>query len=187
MSCWESYWWEVNIWSGNGLVQLVNKPLPDPIFFITWSKVDHDLHICILVTIPSNWAAYNYVTQWPVTYLMTLSDWTMSCQPGPPRDRYGKWPRWQQRPVGYTFPYKMANFHDVYLKLGRIDCAKFFIWHSEKYLSYCHKLSKWYDESVLCYRRVILCNFAMSKQGPSHYFHLHARAPPTAPLTAKDH
>ena len=28
--------------------------------------------------------------QWPVTYLMTLSDWTKSCQPGPPRARYGQ-------------------------------------------------------------------------------------------------
>ena len=53
--------------------------------------------------------------QWPVTYLMTLSDWTMSCQPGPPRARYGQWLRWQQRPAGDTFPYKMANFHGVYL------------------------------------------------------------------------
>ena len=111
---------------------------------------------------------------------MTLSDWTMSCQPGPPCTLYGQWPRWQQRPVGYTFPYKMANFHGVYLKLGHTDSAEFFILHSEKYLSYCYKIWKWYDESVLCYRRVESCNFAMSKQGPSHYFHLHARAPPTA-------
>ena len=28
--------------------------------------------------------------QWPMTYLMTLSDWTMSCQPWPPRARYGQ-------------------------------------------------------------------------------------------------
>ena len=28
--------------------------------------------------------------------------------------------------------------------------------------------------------RVKICNSAMNKQGPSHYFHLHARAPPTA-------
>ena len=111
---------------------------------------------------------------------MTLSDWIMSCQPGPPRARYGQWPRWQQRPVGYTFPYKMANFHGVYLKLGRINSTKCFIWHSEKYLSHCHKISKWYDESVICYHRVKISNFAMSKQGPSHYFQRHARAPPTA-------
>ena len=28
--------------------------------------------------------------QWPVTDLMMLSDWTMSCQPGPPRARHGQ-------------------------------------------------------------------------------------------------
>ena len=118
--------------------------------------------------------------QWPVTYLITFSDWTMSCQPGPPRACRGQWPRWQQRPVGYTFPYKMANFHCVYLKLDRIDSAEFFISYSEKCLPYCHKNLKWYDEPMLCYRRVKICNFAMSKQVPSHYFHLHAWAPPTA-------
>ena len=46
--------------------------------------------------------------------------------------------------------------------------------------SSCHQISKWYDKSVLCYRWVKICNFAMNKQGPSHYFHLHARVPPTA-------
>ena len=50
-----------------------------------------------------------HLRQWPVTYLMMLFDWTMSCQPGPPRARHGQWPRWQQRPVGYIIPYKMAN------------------------------------------------------------------------------
>ena len=118
--------------------------------------------------------------QWPVTYLMTLIDWTMSCQPGPPRARHGQWPRWQQRPVGYTFSYKMANFYGVYLKLGRIDSAEFFIWYCEKYLSHCHRISKWYDQPMVCYSWVEISNFAMSKQGPGHYFHLHARVPPTA-------
>ena len=116
----------------------------------------------------------------PMTNLITLYACTMSCQPGPPRARHGQWPRWQQRPVGYTFPYKLANFHGVYLKLSRIDFSDFFIWYSEKCLSYRHKISKWYDEPVLCYHRVKMCNFAMCKQGPSHYFHLHARAPPSA-------
>ena len=115
-----------------------------------------------------------------MTYLITLSDWTMSCQPGLPHAPHGQWPRWQQRPVGYTFPYKMANFHSVCPKFGQIDFAEFFIWYSEKYFSYCHKISKWYDEPVLCYRGVKICNFAMRKQGLSHYFHLHVRAPPTA-------
>ena len=81
-----------------------------------------------------------HLHQWPVTYLMMLSDWAMSCQPGPPCGHH--WPRWQQRPVGYTFRYKMAIFHGAYLKFGRIDFADFFIWYSEKCLSYCHKILK---------------------------------------------
>ena len=121
-----------------------------------------------------------HLRQWPVTYLITLCDWTISCQPGPPRARHGQWLRWQQRPMGYTFPYEKANFHGIYLKFCRIDSAEFFIRYSEKCLSYCHKISKWYGEPVLCYHRVKICNFAMSKQGPSHYFHLYVRAPPTA-------
>ena len=39
-----------------------------------------------------------HLGQWPMTYLtclMTLSDWTMSCQPWPPRDRYGQWARYK--------------------------------------------------------------------------------------------
>ena len=31
-----------------------------------------------------------HLGQRPMTYLMTLSDWTMSCQPWPPRARYGQ-------------------------------------------------------------------------------------------------
>ena len=31
-----------------------------------------------------------HLGQWPMTYLMMLSDWTMSCQPWPPRARYGQ-------------------------------------------------------------------------------------------------
>ena len=31
-----------------------------------------------------------HLGQWPMTYLMTLSDWTMSCQPWPPRACYGQ-------------------------------------------------------------------------------------------------
>ena len=36
-----------------------------------------------------------HLGQWPMTYLMTLSDWTMSCQPWPPRARYGQWARYK--------------------------------------------------------------------------------------------
>ena len=72
--------------------------------------------------------------------------------------------------MGYTFPYEMAKFHDIYLKLGRIDSTEFSICRNEKYLSYCHKVSKYYDESVLYYRQVEMFNFAMSKQGPNCYF-----------------
>ena len=102
------------------------------------------------------WALFSCLRlrQWPVTYLITLSDWTMSCQPGPPRARYGQWPRWQQRPAGGTFPYKMANFHGVNLIFGRIDSTEFFIWYRENCLTYCHKISNWYNDPVLCYHRV---------------------------------
>ena len=31
-----------------------------------------------------------HLRHWPVAYLMTLSDWTMSCQAWPPRARYGQ-------------------------------------------------------------------------------------------------
>ena len=36
-----------------------------------------------------------HLGQWPMTYLMTLSDWTMSCQPWPPCARYGQWARYK--------------------------------------------------------------------------------------------
>ena len=91
---------------------------------------------------------YLHLPQWPVTYLITLSDWTMSCQPGPPCARHGQWPMWQQRPVGYTFPYKMANFHGVYLKFGRIDSAEFFIWYSKNVFLIVTK--SWSDTTSQC-------------------------------------
>ena len=74
----------------------------------------------------------------------------------------------------------MANFHGAYVKLGHIDSLDFFIRYSEKRLCNCHKISKWYDDPVFCYHQVGICNFAMSKQGPRDYFHLHARASPNA-------
>ena len=36
-----------------------------------------------------------HLGQWPMTHLMMLSDWTMSCQPWPPRARYGQWARYK--------------------------------------------------------------------------------------------
>ena len=36
-----------------------------------------------------------HIGQWPMTYLITLSDWTMSCQPWLPRARYGQWARYK--------------------------------------------------------------------------------------------
>ena len=41
-----------------------------------------------------------HLGQWPMTYLMTLSDWTMSCQPWPPRARYGE--QGTNKPLGFT-------------------------------------------------------------------------------------
>ena len=68
----------------------------------------------------------------------------------------------------------------MYLKFRRANSAENFTWYREVCPSYRHKIWKWYDESLLCCHRVKICNFAMNKEGPSHYFHLHARAPPTA-------
>ena len=113
---------------------------------------------------------YVCLRQWPVTYLITLSDWTMSCQPGPPRVRYGQWPRWQQRPAGGTFPYKMANFHGVYLIFGRIDSTEFSIWYRENCLSYCHKISNWYNDPVLCYHRVKYAILQLADKGAAIIF-----------------
>ena len=43
----------------------------------------------------------------------------------PPQETSQPHPPQQQRPVGYTFLYKMANFHGVYLKFDCIDSANF--------------------------------------------------------------
>ena len=66
----------------------------------------------------------------------------VNLRPPTTRARHGQWPRWQQGQVGYAVPYKMANFHGVYLKFGHVDFAEFFIWYNEKCLSYCHKISE---------------------------------------------
>ena len=42
------------------------------------------------------------------------------------------------------------------------------------YILWCHKMSKWYDEPILCYRRVKICNFVRSIQGPSDYSYVYA-------------
>ena len=123
------------------------------------------------------WLGCLHLRQWPGTYLMTLSDWTMSCQAGPPCARHGQWPRWQHTPVGYTFSYKMANFHGVYRRFCQIDSADFLYDKAKSVFLIVTKF--WYDATVLSYFGVKICNFAMSKQEPSLYFHLHARSSPT--------
>ena len=65
----------------------------------------------------------------------------------------------------------------MYLKFRRANSAENFTWYREVCPPYCHKMWKWYDESLL---RVKICDFSMNKYGASHCFHLHARAPPTA-------
>ena len=114
-----------------------------------------------------------------MTYLMTRSDWTMSCQPGPPHARHGQWPRYTQIPWAYKILYKIAKFHGVYLKFRFANSPENFIWWSQKSLSHCHIIWEWYDVPLLCCHPVKIRNFAMNKQRPSHYFHLHARASPT--------
>ena len=41
------------------------------------------------------------------------------------------------------------------------------------------EMTQWATALYYCHR-VEICNFTINKQGPSHYFHLHARAPPMA-------
>ena len=64
----------------------------------------------------------------------------------------------------------MAKFHSVYVKFGHIDSAEFSIWYSEKCLSYCHKISKWYDEPVLCYRRAKYAILQWANKDPATIF-----------------
>ena len=45
-------------------------------------------------------------------------------------------------------------------------------------LSHCHKICKWYDESLLCCHRVKICNFAMNKKRTQPLF-----SPPCASAT----
>ena len=46
--------------------------------------------IIIIIALYLNLFGCLHLGQWPMTYFMTLSDWTMSCQPWPPRARYGQ-------------------------------------------------------------------------------------------------
>ena len=55
-----------------------------------------------------------HLHHWPMTYLMTLSDWLMSCQAWPPPGRCSQWARCKHsRPVVY-FLYKMVYFNIIY-------------------------------------------------------------------------
>ena len=64
------YWWAREVSNAN-VGKLVSSDCPGPGFS------------CL------------HLRQWPVTYLMTLPDWTMSCQSWPPRARYGQWARYK--------------------------------------------------------------------------------------------
>ena len=66
----------------------------------------------------------------------------MSCQPGPPRARHRSVTEVTTKAsTGATNSLiKMASFHGAYLKYEYIDSAEFFIWYSEKCLSFCPRL-----------------------------------------------
>ena len=66
----------------------------------------------------------------------------------------------------FSFFCRWIVFRNESIDTGHIDSTEFFIRYSKKCLSHCHKISKWYDEPMLSYRRVKICNFAMSKQRP---------------------
>ena len=100
-----------------------------------------------------------HLRYWPMAYLMTFSDWLMSCQAWLPRDRYGQWARCKHwRPAVY-FLYKMACFNGVYLKYRPTNSTGISIWHKNRCLLYWYKISRWYDEKLLCCRRVKICEF----------------------------
>ena len=67
-----------------------------------------------------------HLGQWPMTYLITLSDWTMSCQPWLPRARYGQWARYKYTTWAYRILYKIAKSHGVYLKFRRVNATENF-------------------------------------------------------------
>ena len=53
-------------------------------------------------------------------------------------------------------------------------------WHKNRCLLYWYKISRWYDEKLLCCCWVKICELTKNKQGVSQCFHLHACVPPTS-------
>ena len=59
--------------------------------------------------LPIRLSTCTYERQWPMTYLMTLSDWTMSCQPGSPHAHHGQCMRYKQTTWAYKILIKSQN------------------------------------------------------------------------------
>ena len=115
-----------------------------------------------------------------MAYLMTLSDWLLSCQAWLPHARYGHWARCKHWWLAVYFLYEMACFNGDYLKYCQMNSTGILIWHKDRYLLYLYKISRWYDEKLLCCCWVKMCEFTKNKHGVNQYFHLHAQAPPMA-------
>ena len=52
----------------------------------------------------------------------------------------------------------MANFN-VHLKFCQTNSAEFIMWFNKRCIPYWYKISKWYDETLLCCHQVKICDF----------------------------
>ena len=158
-------WWVMMAWfqgSERRLLSYMNRWRPIPYFpdadFSTFFP-DMSQFSC-----PS-------LCHWPVTYLMMLSNWLMSCQAWPPLAHYGQWARCKHgRPAAF-FLYKMACFNGVNLNYCQTHSARISMWHTKSCLLYQYNISRCY-EKPLCCRWTKLCEFTQNKQGVSQCFHL---------------
>ena len=78
---------------------------------------------------------YSPVYTYWMAYLMTLSDWVMSCQAWPPHARCGEWARCKHWRLAVYFFYKIACFNGVYLTHCHTNSTGISIWHKNRYTS----------------------------------------------------
>ena len=93
----------------------------------------------------------------------------MNCQAWPPREQ-----------AGCIFSWYDDLFQRNLSKVLQTNSTGISIWLKNRCLLYWCKISRWCDEKLLCCHRVKICKFRTKRQGVNQFFHLHARAPPTA-------
>ena len=111
--------------------------------------------LCLWPKKSANSGVYAYISgQW---YIMTLADWTMSCQPGGHVPVTVSGQRWKYHPWAYKLLYRLANFNGVYVN---------WILVQQKQLKFLYDIDKgvliictqyWSDVMIGC--RVNRCNF----------------------------